>query len=289
MESQSYDIRRLSYGNVSFCKVGFNKQSEAFCAVNVQLNISNSNKFMKTSIRTLALCGSFLALTSFQAQADVTLSVDSVTTQTSTSWSGSPAGTLAQSIDTPNLQNSQDGGVSSGIIFKAGSSFTLGAVEIDEAFLTGAGNFNLVMYDLGSSYVLPAGNPVYTFTGSEADLLSAGLNVTLISAHQFDVFTFSGADNVSMNSGDSYWFGLVATDGSVLTWERGPITANQDIAENASVAVGGAGTVLNNGGTGLNRTPIAAFFAEPVPEPTSMVLLGGGMLVLLVTRRSKNK
>ena len=165
----------------------------------------------------------------------------------------------------------------SGIIFKAGSSFTLGAIEIDEATLTGAGNFNLFLYDLGSSYVLPGSSPVYTFTGSESDLLNAGDNVTLTSARQFDVFTFSGADNVSMNSGDSYLFDLVATDGSSLLWDRGPITANQDIAVN-TVVVGGAGTVLNNGGTGANRTPIAAFFAaSAVPEPASMALCGLGL------------
>jgi hypothetical protein len=243
---------------------------------------------MKNHIKTLAIL-SALALAA-SAQAGVTLSIDSVTTQTSTTWSGSPAGTLAQSISTPSSQNSQDGGVSSGIIFKAGSSFTLGAIEIDQTgFTGGAGTFNLFLYDLGSSYVLPAGNPVYTFSGSEPALFSAGLNVTLANVRQFDVFTFSGADNVSMNSGDSYLFDLVAADGiSNLGWDRGPITANQDIAVN-TVVVGGAGTVLNNGGTGANRTPIAAFYAASVPEPASMTLLGMGALVGTFAIRRRNQ
>lgn len=242
---------------------------------------------MKIPMKAVALGIGFLAATSFQSHAGVSLSVDTLTTQASTSWSGSPAGTLAQSISTPNTQNSQDGGVSSGIIFKAGSSFTLGAVEIDVAFLTGAGNFNLYLYNFGSSYVLPGSSPVYTFTGSEVNLFSSGLNVTLPNAHQFDVLTFSGADNVSINSGDSYWLGLVATDGSSLTWERGPLTANQDIAVN-SVVVGANGTVLNNGGTGANRTPVAAFFAAaPVPEPSTFALAGLGSMALLAFRRRK--
>jgi len=239
---------------------------------------------MKTNIRNIILCGSVVAIAAFvgTAQAGVTLSIDSTTLQTSTSWSGSPAGTLGQSIDTPNLQNSFDGGISSAIVFKAGSSFTLGAIEIDQAGMTGgSGVFNLFLYDLGSAYTVPADftPPVYSFTGSEVDLLSAGDNVTLANASQFDVFTFSGADNVSINSGDSYIFDLVAADStSNLSWHRGAKTANQTIAVN-SVVVGGAGTVLNFAGTGASRTPIAAFFAAPVPEPTSMALLGLGALV----------
>src|SRR6266540_4053185 len=101
---------------------------------------------MKPQIRILGLSTSLLAAACMSSYAGVTLSIDSVTTQTSTSWSGSPAGPLAQSISVPNTQNSFDGGVSSGVIFKAGSSFTLGAVEIDQASLTGGGNFNLVLY-----------------------------------------------------------------------------------------------------------------------------------------------
>jgi hypothetical protein len=232
--------------------------------------------------RSLALFPSLLAATCLSSHAGVTLSIDSATTQASANWNASPAGTPYQSIAAPSFQNSQDGGVSSGVIFKAATSFTLGAVEIDEAFATGTPNFNLVMYDLGSSYSLPGTSPVYTFTGTELNLFSP-LNVTLTSARQFDLFTFSGADNISLNAGDSYWFGLIATDGtSSLTWERGPQTANQDIAVNSSAAVGANGTVLNNGGTGANRTPIAAFFA--VPEPSSFALAGLGVTAFLTYR-----
>src|ERR1041385_7327978 len=103
----------------------------------VQNNALIRNTIMKCSLRLLTSVAGVLAVASVSSYAGVSLSVDSTTLQTSTSWSGSPAGTLAQSISVPSSQNSFDGGVSSGVIFKAGSSFTLGAAEIDILSWTG--------------------------------------------------------------------------------------------------------------------------------------------------------
>jgi len=239
---------------------------------------------MKKSFRTLTLCGGILALASLSAQAGVSLSIDgSLTLGTSAAWGGAPA----LSMLNPNQNNSVDGNVSDGIFFKPGSSFTLSAFEFYGSNAGSIGTYNLSLYDLGSSFTLPAASPLYTFTGSEANLFSGGLNFTTTSANQFNVLTFSGADQVSITAGDSYLMLFTTASGSNLVFARGAITANQALGLNTVVA-GGATTVLNNVPAGANRTPVAAFYAVPVPEPASMALLGFGALIgTFVIRRRK--
>lgn len=245
---------------------------------------------MKPQIKPLALCGSLLALASVSSFAGVTLSLDSSVTvgigTGSSAWSGSPALVMLN----PNQQNSVDGNVSGGIFFKPSTGFTLGAFEFyganGGAGASSIGTYNLGLYDLGSGFTLPAASPLYTFTGSELNLFSGGLNFTTTINNTNNVLTFSGADQVSLTGGDSYLMLFTKSSGDNLVFARGAITPNQALGVN-TVVVGANGTVLNNVPAGANRTPVAAFYAA-VPEPSAVALLGVGSLIGLFVLRRKN-
>lgn len=243
---------------------------------------------MKKSLGILGSCGGLLLLASSPSYADVSLSVDSsITLGTSSAWSGSPA----LSMLNPNQNTSVDGNVSDGIFFKPSSSFSLGAFEFyaanGGAGFSSIGSYNLSLYDLGSSFTLPGSSPLYTFTGSEVNLFSGGLSFTTTANAQFEVLTFSGADQVSLNAGNSYLMLITTASGDNLDLARGGTTANQALGVN-TVVVGANGTVLNNVPAG-QRTPVAAFYAAPVPEPSSLALIGSGLITLLAVRRFRNK
>jgi hypothetical protein len=239
---------------------------------------------MKQQIKKSVLCGSLLALASFASHAGVSLSIDnSVTLGSSTAWSGTPAISMLN----PNQNTSVDGNVSDGIIFKPTTSFILGAFEFYSAGIgngSGIGTYNLSLFNLGSGYTIPGASPIYTFSGSEVNLFTPGLNFTTATTDQFNVLTFSGADQVSLNTGDSYLLLMTTSSGNNMVLARGGTTANQALGVN-NVVVGANGTVLNNVPAG-QRTPIAAFYA--VPEPTAATLFGIGAALLFVLRRKNS-
>jgi PEP-CTERM motif len=228
---------------------------------------------MNTNITKLVLCSGLLALASLPSQAGVSFSIDGTTTTSSTVFPGTPALTF----DNPNAGTSVDGNLVNAFVFQAQSSFNLGAIEFAGNIGTSQNN-SVVLYDLGSSLAIPpsSGSTYYSITGGNVDLLSSGLNVNIqTSGQQFIQLSFSGVDQVSLNSGDFYALELDNNSGG----------ANMLVARGADATTTEAfalGTALTGPRTEVPagvRNPVAAIFAAgAVPEPSSMALLGLGAL-----------
>lgn len=240
----------------------------------------------------LLLSSSLLFLASFPALAQVSLSVDSATTTSSTSFPGSPA----LGLNPPNSGNAINGGTTDGIIFNPTTSFTLGAIELNVksggAGADSIGTYNLFFYDLGTtpfsggtSSTIPIGGSasVYTFNGSEANLFDAGLNFTTTAADvgQFDVLTFSGDDEVALNAGDYYVMVFTEAAGTTetLDLERGSSTsANPNFLTQAmttsSSVYSPSDITLDNINSGQRDALGAIYAASPVPEPSAPALAG---------------
>jgi hypothetical protein len=229
---------------------------------------------MNMNVKNLAVSCGLLALGSLSTHAGVSFSIDGTTTTSSSTFPGTPAITF----DNPNGGTSVDGNLVNAFLFQATSSFNLGAIEF--AGNIGTSQNDLVsLYDLGSSVPIPpaSGSTYYSITGANVDLLSAGLNVNIqTSGQQFIDLTFSGVDQVALNSGDFYALELANNSGG----------ANMLVARGADATTTEAfalGTALTGARTEVPagvRNPVAAIFAvTSVPEPTAMTLLGLGALV----------
>ncbi len=124
-------------------------------------------------------------------------------------------------------------------------------------------------------------------------MLSAGLQVTLTTPNnpgQFNLLTFSGADNVSLLANNDYALVFTTVSGGNMTFDRGAGSSSyanlslEDLTE-STTAEGVSGDILDNVPAG-QRQPIAAIYAAP--EPASLALLGlGGLAGSFMIRRRK--
>lgn len=252
-------------------------------------------KPMKPLIKTIAVF-SMLAL-AVSAKAGVSES-DGL----GTSWLGTPT---FDSYPNPNPFNNPNGAFSAEGNYGSGGSggfgglaqgFTLtsgGSLSSVQIGLSGAANtFNIFLYDFGtfSSYTQGGSatvNPVSN-GGTAADLLSSGLSFTYnggaAGALNVAQLTFSGADSVTLNSGEYYVLAIEPTTSAATQWSRGGATTStfgQAYRLNQFSGAPGQYGAINGG---VREFGLAVTL---VPEPATLTLFGFGALAAVFAIRRR--
>jgi hypothetical protein len=267
---------------------------------------------MKTSIRTLALCGGILALGA-TAQAQITPTSSSIS-----AWIGTTAFQTGPAPTTGNGGTSQAinswGGSGNGGVSNQGGvaeTFTLasgGTLQNFQIVMAGAAaTFAVSLYDLGSvggtanglggnaqggifgSYPIVPGQVNFVPTSlarSQVDLLSSGDQFVFGGASGQSLYTLTPTETVNLLPNEVYALALDPTIVNTTTWwVRGGAPAAGFNGEGWNVDsttynyayqnyAGNAGPYTSGG-----RNFDTAVTVTSVPEPASMTLLGLGALV----------
>lgn len=259
--------------------------------------------FMKMKIGTSAICSCALVLAAFNAQAQITYSSgDSLST-----WNGTPDYTSMNNANLADAQNAQGSPTitgSYGVIaetFTPTTSFTLGsfAILLDVTAITSP-TYTINLYDLGAANTVSvsASSASYNpYTPSPAGItLDFSDTVTFAATSGGQVqgtFTLAAADQTLLAANEEYALEILipSADGhNGVEWFRG---ASEDIDPGGQMmvsadAAGERDTLVTDGQTGGQRTGALALYAvTPVPEPSSLALIGAGIMALGTIRRFK--
>lgn len=250
---------------------------------------------MKTSIKTLALCGSIASVMalSFPAYAAITMNnsaVGATTTFPIFSISGVNGSLFFQSILASPAGATIQGGSSQGPVavgtawgetfnYTGASGNLLSAISIINNGSGGVGTYQPFLFDLGTGLF---NTPASQFNPStQVNLFGA---TTLTPAAQGSAnyleFDLAGSDAITLTSGHSYAFGLLNNNpASDMNFRRANGTQSDPNGDSF--------TLTSLAATSDNAAPYSAsvrndfigVYTTAVPEPTSMALLGLGALV----------
>lgn len=257
---------------------------------------------MKTTIRNLAFCGNIVAALAlnYSASANVTINYGSMGSSNSfptTAISGAN-GTLffQDALTTPanatlqgstSVQPAVTANTGWGEVFNyVGASSILSAITIIDKGGGGNGTYQPFLFNLGTTiYQNTTFNP-----STQINLLgNYTLHPPALASANFLEFDFSGADAITLTSGNSYAFGLLNNNGiSDLPYLRGG--SQLDLKGDGFTLTGLSATVDNpEPYVGSVRNSFIGVYTEPVPEPAAMALLGLGALIGAFALRRRGK
>ena len=187
------------------------------------------------------------------------------------------------------------------------SGFQLGAIDV---LASGGAVGNIVGIHLYALSLAPSATASASYNdGSHnmgPDLLNGGLGYTFPwnpgtptgGDTWLTQFTFNGADQVQLNAGTTYAleFWTSSSNGNGFIWNRGSgadpggqmFGAHNSLLTDQTAAGGERETINQEGlSGGAPRTAALALYAAPVPEPTTMGLIGLASLALLGRRPNR--